>query len=143
MDAGGEDANGEHQGDQHQRLTTEGPGQPGPFHMAQHLLDFDPLTGKKVIMDYRDDGRDVRVITQQDLTPLLDRNRALANDEDYTRQGIKEDRWHYASIPEVLWPELLQKHGVDMKAKRMDWPRLFRVINEHYPYLKTTHKRHQ
>jgi hypothetical protein len=111
--------------------------------MAQHLLDFDPITGKKVTMDYRDDGRDVRIVTEQDLTPLLERTKKLAKDDDYTRKGIKSDMWHYASVPEVLWPELLQKHGVDMLASKVDWPRLFSVINEHYPYLKTTTKTHE
>lgn len=50
---------------------------------------------------------------QQDLEPHVEYARRLANDDDYTRQGIKRGWAHAAHIPDVVVVELRQI-GVDV-----------------------------
>ena len=82
----------------------------------------------------------VHVTKVQDVEPLLDRNKEVAN-TGATNEGIKKGLWHYMSIPPAVQYELLVKYGVNVHKKE-HWPKLFSLVNEHYPYLKTTHKHH-
>lgn len=93
-------------------------------------------------MDWRDDGKDVTITHTQDVQPVLDLAHSLAMDEDRTRKGIKQDQWHYAKLPSTVILEMKQKHGVDLMAKKVDWPSVFKIINDHYPRFKTTHLTH-
>jgi hypothetical protein len=67
-------------------------------------------------------------------------NKMMRNDESYSKKGIKEDWWHYCSIPPVIEMELLKK-GLNLNNKD-DHKAIFREINANYPYLKSTDKRH-
>ena len=82
----------------------------------------------------------VTVHKMQDVEGLIDRNKELAN-SGATNIGIRKGFWHYASIPLAVQYEMLIKHGVNVQNKN-HYPRLFALINEHYPYLKTTTKHH-
>jgi len=80
----------------------------------------------------------------QDVEPYLDSNKALANDDDFTKQGIKEGMWKYASIPVVVQERWLHEYGSE------NWPMrpgneklLFRLLNSpEWKYLKSTGKIH-
>ncbi len=106
----------------------------------KQLLDFNPITGEKVWFETADDK--MHITHEQDVTPILDDVTALRNNEDYSRRGIKDDKWHYARIPNSVMMEMKQKHGVDVLASKIDWPAVFRCINAHYPWLKATTKTH-
>jgi hypothetical protein len=112
----------------------------GRFYMSKFLIDRDPLSGYECWAHI--DGDDVRMQYVQPVGQILDGNKAKANDEDYTKQGIKRDMWHYASIPNTVIYEWLHKHGVDFFDKNDD-KKMFQLLNSpEYAYLKTTHKHH-
>lgn len=112
--------------------------------MDKRLLDFDPTTGVREWFHYDPMTGDVTIETTQDVAPILDENKALANDEEVTRRGIKNDMWKYASIPVVVQVRWLNEYG------SQNWPLrpgneklLFRLLNSpEWRYLKTTGKVH-
>ena len=96
------------------------------------FFHFDSMTG------------DVHIEHVQDTTGIIDGNIELANDDDYTKKGIKDDMWHYANIPVIVQQRWLNEYG------RENWPMLpnnkqllFRLLNSpEWKYLKTTSKLH-
>lgn len=102
--------------------------------------DYDPHTGLYTV-DRAQDGDDLVHTTKlQDVEPLVERNKELIN-SGATDIGIKKGLWHYMSIPLGVQYEILEKYGINVN-NRNHWPALFRLVNEHYPYLKTTSKTH-
>lgn len=73
---------------------------------------------------------------------ILDQNAAMRHDGDYSRQGIKEDWWHYARIPNGVILEMKEKFGADMLAPKVDWKHCLKILNREYPHLKVTTKTH-
>lgn len=110
----------------------------------RRLLDHDPATGVTEYFHYEADTDTTVVETVQDVEPILDQNRALTNDESYSQNGIKNEMWHYASVPIVVQMKWLSEYGFD------NWPMhpqnkrlLFKLLNSpDYRYLKTTGKIH-
>lgn len=108
--------------------------------MAKHLLDFNPLTGEAVHLDFAE-GKMV-MTHSQDVENILDANKRLASATDLTRKGIKKDMLHYASIPNTLVVKWKQEKGVDVFNPNHR-KRLFELLNDpEYKYLKTTHITH-
>jgi hypothetical protein len=104
------------------------------------LFDHDPLTGVTEYFDHDESSGKSTIRTVQDCSGFLDEMRRRRNDADLTRKGIKNGWWHYASIPPVVILQLRAK-GIDVYNK--DHAKaVFREINENYPYLKTTDKKH-
>jgi len=102
-------------------------------------IEYDPFTGVRQDNVATEDG-DLIIKRSQDVSGLLDvasfvRNTGAAD------SGIKRGLWHYASIPMVVQYEMLTKYGVNIQKKE-DTAKVFDLINEHYPYLKTTTKHH-
>ena len=109
--------------------------------MTRRVLEHDPLTGITTYFDYTAD--DQMILTEeQDVTPILDSVAELRNDEDYSRNGIKNDMWHYARVPLVVVMDMKNRFGVDMMAPKPDWKSIFKIINREYPWLKATSKTH-
>ncbi len=104
------------------------------------LFDSNPDTGVVTYFDYDPMKDEVRLTSMQDVSGFLEHQKRLANDEDYSKKGIKADWWHYASIPAVIEMEL-KKKGIDLYDKNAT-KRIIKEINENYPYLKATGKRH-
>ena len=106
----------------------------------RRLLDYDPLRGVSCFMEVR--GDQMMLTHEQDVQPILDRNKAAAADADKTARGIKQDWWKYASVPTVVEMEWLQKFGVDLGNPHHK-KRVFDLLNHpDYRYLKTTEKFH-
>lgn len=103
-------------------------------------LDFNPLTGERCTL--KTEGDRLYITNEQDVSSFLDDTAELRAREGYSQRGIKNDKWHYARIPNGVALEMAQKHGVNLYAKDPDWKAIFRCINTHYPYLKTTTKTH-
>jgi len=101
--------------------------------------EYDPYTGVTEINYASDDDDLVHVRREQDVQPLLDRNKEWAN-TGTKDVGIKKDLWHYASIPITVQYELLKK-GINIHNPD-DHKRMFEELNVNYPALKTTHKNH-
>ena len=109
--------------------------------MTRRVLDHNPLSGVTTYFDY-EQSTDRMVITEsQDVSAIIDANAAMRNDEDRTKQGIKDDHWHYARIPDAVLVDIRNKYGVKFEDKN-DLPKLLKIINTDYPYLKTTHLNH-
>lgn len=109
--------------------------------MTRRVLDYDPLSRSTTYFEY--DAQDqMHITTVQDVNHVLDGAAARRNDDDYSRDGIKNDMWHYARIPDAVALEMLTKHGVNIMAPRVDWKAVLKCINTHYPALKTTTKHH-
>ena len=104
------------------------------------LFDYDAETGVTTHFDYDPIKDAVSLTYSQDVTGFLDRMKMMRNDESYSQKGIKEDWWHYCSIPPVIEMELLKK-GLSLDRKD-DHKAIFREINANYPYLKSTDKKH-
>ena len=75
---------------------------------------------------------------------MLDQNKSLQNDEGYSKNGIKNEMWHFASIPVVVQLQWLKKYGPDNDPMKKGNERLlFRLLNDpEWRYLKTTTKIH-
>jgi hypothetical protein len=121
-----------------------GPKSSPRFLVSKRLLDHDPLTGVSEYFSY-DASTDTSYIeTTQDVEPILDVNKTLQNDPDYSKDGIKKEMWHYAQIPIVVQMKWLNEYGPK------NWPMLpqnkqllFRLLNSRdYKYLKCTEKIH-
>lgn len=112
--------------------------------MEKRLLDHDSETGVTEWFHYDPLTGDVHIETVQDVEPILDVNKALANDEEFTKQGIKDEMWKYARIPNWVQVKWLNEYGPK------NWPMhphnaklLFRLLNSpEWRYLKTTNKIH-
>ena len=106
----------------------------------RRLLDFDPLTRESVYFEMQDG---IATLHQtQDVSHIIEANKMMANDTDYTAKGIKSDWWHYARIPNIVAFKWLKEDGIDIfnKAhKRRVWAKL---NDPEFKYLKTTGKRH-
>jgi hypothetical protein len=112
--------------------------------VTKRVLDHDSLTGVTEYFSY-DASTDTSYIeTTQDVEPILDVNKTLQNDPDYSKDGMKKEMWHYASIPIVVQMKWLNEYGPK------NWPMLpqnkellFRLLNSRdYKYLKCTEKIH-
>ncbi len=111
--------------------------------MAKRVLDYDPMTGVTTYFDY-DHATDTTLLgSEQDVSLLLDANKALQNDEEYTKQGIKQGWWQYASYPAIIIEKWLNEYGVNVFNKDHG-KKVFELTNRpEYRYLKTTTKMHR
>lgn len=101
------------------------------------FFDYDPLTGLRYDFDYDEETGNAIIHTTQDVEPLLDYNKRLANDS-LTDKGIKESWWLYAKIPPIFMLKMRAK-GINVEdGRHID--RVLAEINTNYPYLKTTQK---
>jgi hypothetical protein len=109
--------------------------------MRRLQLDYDPLSGTSEFLEFQDDK--MRVVRTQDVNVILDQAKIRANDEDYTKAGIKRDEWHYARVPNIILEEMKAKHGADWYDKNdTGHKKFFGVLNAHYPAFKTTQWNH-
>ena len=112
--------------------------------MTKRLLGHDPLTGITEYFHYDHTTDTSFVETTQNVEPVLDWNKALQNDDENWKRGVKNDFAMYASIPLVVQLRWLNEYGM------ADWPlrpgnekHLFKLLNSpEWRYLKTTNKIH-
>ena len=108
----------------------------------KRLLSHDPLTGITEIF-HHDPITDESIIeTVQDVEPSLELAKAMRNDEDYSKDGIKRDWWHIAHIPDSIILKMLYEDGVNIYDKN-DWAAVGRLLNDKYSLFKTTDGRHK
>ena len=104
----------------------------------KRIVDYDPFTGVTTTFDY-DHATDTTIIgREQDVSLLLDVTKALQNDGDYSKKGIKESWWHMATVPAIVIEKWKNEKGVDVFNKD-HWPAVKRLLNDpEYKWLKTT-----
>ena len=104
------------------------------------FFDYDPMTGAAEYYEETPDGK-IHIHTYQDVEPVLDFAKALAN------AGTTDDKWKaqgaamYAIIPAVVQIQLWQK-GIDILDPNAIGD-VLREVNTNYPYCKTTYKHHE
>ena len=110
--------------------------------MAEKTLIRELDNGLK-IFDAREDGKEV-IVYEQDVEPTVNFTQSLAKDGDYTKMGIKESMWHYATIPDNVILKLWFEHGLNVYApmepaqERKFWA----LLNDEFSVFKTTEKHH-
>lgn len=104
------------------------------------MFDYNADTGVTEYFDYDPIKDHVLITYQQDVTHFLDRMNAIRNNPNISEKGIKEDWWHYCSIPETVEIELMKK-GLYLHNKD-HFKAIMKEINTNYPYLKATTKKH-
>ena len=106
--------------------------------MNKRLLSTDPVTGLMTWHEY-DDQTDTTIISYSaDSKPILEQNKAKQNDTDFSKQGIKQEFWMYASVPVEVQLDWLINKGVDVNNKDHA-KKMFALLNDpDYKYLKTT-----
>lgn len=105
------------------------------------LFDYNPDTGVREWYDYDPIADRVAITTEQDVSVFLDRMQAIRNDPSISAKGMKEEWWHYCSIPEVVELEL-RKKGLHLENKD-HFKAILKEINANYPFLKATEKWHR
>jgi len=104
------------------------------------VFDTDPELGITEYWDYDPINDTFAIVTEQEVTPFLDRMQKIRNECDVWGHGIKEEWLLYASIPTVVELELLKK-GLRLDRKE-DHKAIFKEINTNYPNLKAVNKKH-
>ena len=110
--------------------------------MTKRLLDYDPVSGVSTYFEYEQSTDRMLIHTEQDSSRILDDVAQLRNDEQYSRDGIKADWWHYARLPLTVIMDMKIRFGVDLMAPKPDWKSAMKIINREYPMLKTTKGTH-
>lgn len=105
------------------------------------LFDYDPFTGITEYVDYDHQTDTLIVHRVQDVEPVLEQNKAIANEVDISKRGIKDGWWRFAHIPAIVIEQWL-KEGINIFSKN-DKKKVFEKLNDpDYRYLKTTTGRH-
>ena len=110
--------------------------------MARELFSHDPMTGVTVWFDYNEITNEATLEYEQDVEPILELNKAMANDPDFSKQGIRNEFWRYASIPVGVQMKWLVEEGLDVYDDNA-WPQIQRKLADPaYSYLKATRGKH-
>jgi hypothetical protein len=112
--------------------------------MVTRVLDHNPLTGETCLFHDNQDGTFAieNLQSRSLIDHLMDANKEMANNTEFTRKGIKKDWWKYATIPNVIILKWKNELGVDIFNKDHR-KKMFELINSpEYKFLKTTHATH-
>jgi hypothetical protein len=107
----------------------------------KRLLDYDPLTGIKTYHEYDHLARKMYIHEEQDVSSILDKNKALSNDSGYKQAGIKNDHYHFATIPNVVIMQLKNEYNLDVFDKD-DLKKIEKLLNfdPSFKHLKTVNR---
>ena len=108
----------------------------------KRLLDHNALTGLTEIFHYDEQTDTSSIEVVQDVSAAMDAALALRNDPNYSKDGIKQDWWHLAYIPEVIILKMKFEDGVDV-YDRNDWKAVGRLLDSKYSNFKTTSGKHK
>lgn len=102
------------------------------------FLSKDPNTGIERWMEYDYETDTLKEYAFADVTAEVEASKYFAKDDDYWKQGVKDEMAHYAHIPAIIL-EKWANEGVDINDRQA----LFQMVNKpEYAYLKTTTKYH-
>lgn len=102
------------------------------------VFDYDPITGVTQYFHYDELTGGWGIESVQDVEPILEANKKLQNHETYSKDGIKNEFWHVATIPVVIQEKWLREDGIDI-YNRDHWKKVKMKLNDpDYRYLKAT-----
>ena len=110
--------------------------------MSKRLLDYNPLTGESTWFTANSDGT-ISLTKEQDVTSIIEMNKAIANEDDITKAGIKKGWWKYASIPNIFVEKWSREVGGNILHKQYEKELFKRINSPDFRYFRTTHKYHQ
>ena len=111
--------------------------------MNKRLLSVDPATGLMTWHSYDSQTDETVISYSADSKPVLERNKEMAKMDDFTKHGIKQEFWMYASIPVEVQLDWLINKGIDVH-NRDHAKKVFELVNSpDYRYLKTTSLYHE
>lgn len=111
----------------------------------KRLLDWDPWTRTQTWFHKESGAKEYHIEEIQDVTPHMERAAALRNMgtggamglNEFSRQGIKRDMWHVATVPNWLITKWFNEEGIRFYRKE-DWPRVRAKLNSsEYAWLRT------
>jgi hypothetical protein len=110
----------------------------------KRILDHDELTGVTEIFHYDELTKEIHIESRQDVAPMLDLNKQLQNDEQYSKNGIKNEMWNYAFVPILVQLKWINEYGLHNDPMRKENKELlFRLLNSReWRHLKRTNKIH-
>jgi hypothetical protein len=113
--------------------------------VAKRVLDYDPISRITTYFEYHHPTDETIISREQDVSLILDANKALQNDESVWKRGVKDSWAPYASIPAIVLERWMTEHGVDA-FKKENWAkggRVWKLLNHpDYRWLKKTTKMH-
>lgn len=104
------------------------------------FIDKHPLSGTEHWVDQNEDD-ELRHYVCEDVEPALDYAKAMRAEGAGEQHMKGYDLLHFATIPNVVVMKLLHEHGVNV-FDRNDYPKLFKLLNGEFAYLKTTNMVH-
>ena len=107
--------------------------------MAREFFDFDPLTGVAEYLEWAPDNSTFKLVYEQDEKPFVDFAKELAN-SGIPDGNFRGEGWLYAIIPPIVQLQMFEK-GINFLDPN-DSKKVIEEINQHYPWLKTTHRHH-
>lgn len=110
------------------------------------FLEYDPVRGMHMSMDYHHADQTQQIHYKQDVEPVFELARAERTTGAPEAMAKKKYKWGeeiylYARLPPVIIYELKHKYGCDI-FKRDHMKRAMELINEHYPKFKCSEKNH-
>jgi len=109
--------------------------------MTKRVVDYDPFNGITTYFDYDHTSDTTIVGYEQDVSRILEVNKTLQNNEEITKQGIKQSWMPYASYPPIIINKWLMEHGVNVFNKDHQRKVIELTERPEYRYLKTTTKK--
>ena len=81
----------------------------------------------------------IEVTIKQDITKLLEDNKRKRNaTNDWVKYDPKKDYHQVLDLSMTDVMRIKNDHGVDILGRNVDWKYVFKLIETHYPYMKTT-----
>lgn len=109
------------------------------FNLMKTLIRYDPTTKMRVWAETDNHTNDIHIVTQQHDKEIVDYCKQLANNSSYKRHGIKNNRYHFATIPNGVVVELMHKYNLSVYNKH-DLPKIEKVLKRDYKALLTVDK---
>ena len=88
---------------------------------------------------YDSDDGGINISLKQDITKLLEDNKRKRNaTNDWVKYDPKKDYHQVLDLSMTDIMRIKNEHGVDILGRDVDWKYIFKLIETHYPYMKTT-----
>ena len=109
----------------------------------RRVLSYDPMSGMTVYYHFDEQTDAITLEYEQDVESVLEAAKTAQNTPEYSRQGIKNEMWHYGTIPNILITKWLVEEGINVYDDN-DWKKVWQKLNDpDYKYLKMTTKHHE
>jgi len=86
-----------------------------------------------------DDSGQVHQVHTQDITQILEDNKRKRNEtNDWMKFDPKQNLQQVLDLSMTDCVRIKNEHGIDILGNDVDWRYVFKLIETHYPYMKTT-----